>query len=110
MTVTSAQIRLNAGLPYAHKRMSALICSDVVFVTYVTPGSSFLRTHTAHAFVFKIGIITIILEHLVGVLLTETMLVTTVNYGPLPTRSQLRQIRAESGPARNWDHDTGLPA
>ena len=30
-------------------------------------------------------------------LLTETMLVTSGNPGPLPLRSKIRQIRAESG-------------
>ena len=40
-------------------------------------------------------------------LLTGTMLIITKNPGPLPSRSLIRQIRAESGPGRIWDHDTG---
>ena len=40
-------------------------------------------------------------------LLTETMFVTTENPGPLLLRSQILQIRAECGPGRNCDHDTG---
>ena len=35
------------------------------------------------------------------------MLVTTMNPGLLPSRSQIRQVRAESGLGRIWDHDTG---
>ena len=41
------------------------------------------------------------------VLQTETVLVTAENTGPLPSRSKIRQIHAESGPDRIWDHDTG---
>ena len=40
--------------------------------------------------------------------LTETMLVTTENPGPLPLRSQIRQSHAESMPGRIWDHGTLL--
>ena len=35
------------------------------------------------------------------------MLVTMDNLGPLPSRSQIRQIRAESVPDRIWEHDNG---
>ena len=41
------------------------------------------------------------------VLLTETMLAKTENPGPLPSRFQILQIRAESGTGRIWDRDTG---
>ena len=37
---------------------------------------------------------------ILGVLLTETMLVTAKNPGPLPSRSQVRQIRVEYGLGR----------
>ena len=73
-------------------------------VTYVTPGLNFLKTLTVHAFYLKlvnnnhIGIL--------DVLLTETMLVTTDNPGPLPLRFLIRQSRAESGPGGIWDDDT----
>jgi len=45
---------------------------------------------------------------ILGVLLTETMLITTENPGPLPLRSHIRQTHAESGTGRIWDHDIGL--
>ena len=36
------------------------------------------------------------------------MFVTTENPVPLPSRSQIRQIRAESGPGQISNHDTGI--
>ena len=74
------------------------------------PGSSFLKTHTMHAFVVNIcewqsywNILCITNENymLVNILLTE-------NHGLLSLRSQIRQIRAESGPNRIWNHDTAF--
>ena len=41
-------------------------------------------------------------------LLTETMLVTMENTDPLLSLSQIRQIRAESGPGRIWDLHTDI--
>ena len=48
-----SHIRLSAYLACARKRSPGLICSDVALVTYVTPGPSFLKKLTAHAFLFK---------------------------------------------------------
>ena len=45
---------------------------------------------------------------ILDVLVTETMLLMPVNSGPLPLRSQIRLILAESGRGRIWDRDTGL--
>ena len=44
---------------------------------------------------------------ILDIFLTETTLVTTENPGLLQLRSQILLIRAECGPGRNWDHDTG---
>ena len=45
---------------------------------------------------------------ILGVLLTETMLITTENPGSLPLRFRIRQTHAESGIGRIWDHDTSM--
>ena len=45
---------------------------------------------------------------ILDILVTETTLVITDTPGPLPLRSQIRQILAKSGPGRIWDDDAGV--
>ena len=46
---------------------------------------------------------------ILDILQTETVLVTKENLVPLPSRSQSKQIRADSRLGRIWDHYTGMP-
>ena len=93
-----SQNRLKAYLACARMCCPAFIWSDVVLVTYVTLGSTLLKTHTAHAFLLTFS--TVIHIGILDVLLTETMLVTTDNPGPLPSRFHIRQTR-NLGPAES---------
>ena len=92
-----AQIRLNTYLTCTHMHSPTFLCCDIALVTYITPGRNFLKTHTHMHFYLKlannnhIGIF--------DVFVTETMLVTTENSGPLPLQSQ---IRSNLGLAESW--------
>ena len=88
-----SQIRLNAYVACTRKRIHGFICSDVVLMTYVTPGPRFLKTLIAHAVVFK----TCECQSY-----WNTWCITN-NPGPLPLRSHIRQTSAESGPGLIWD-------
>ena len=93
---------------WARKRSPAFTCSDVMLKTYVTPGLSFLkRLLRVH---FYLNLTSTNHIGIPDVLLTEIMLVATQNPCMLLLLSQIRQIRAESGPGRFWDHHTGKHA
>ena len=104
-SVWRSQIRLNAYPACTCKRSPAFVCSDVVFQTYITPGPNFLKMLTAHALYVKLANTHHI--EILDILLTETMFVRAQNPCMLPLRSQIRQIRAKSGPGRFWDQHTG---
>ena len=80
----------------------AFICSDVALLTYVTPVPvSSKRTPRMH---FMLNVHNNSHIGILDVLTTKTMLATTEHPGPLPLRSQNRQIRAESA-VRLWEQD-----